>query len=287
MFDYKTIVSDSDLTMEFVTKEDGRIIANDRLNGNVTGEIYLNNGTFTASDDTVFFQYKLWMTRPERKVGHPVQLVDRRIDELIADYEELLVGAYILNRPNEQITPGRTQGYMMMLDWLRSTDFYSSPASTIYHGSYPGGLLIHSLQVYNEAISLMQVDAFKGVSVDSLTIAALTHDWCKIDSYESYMKNVKNEETGQWEKVPAYKKNFRGLPLGHGATSMFLASRFFKLDAETACAIRWHMARFNVCDSEVNEFQTANETYPLVHLIQFADQLSITSYEADRTGVRA
>lgn len=45
-----------------------------------------------------------------------------------------------------------------------------------------------------------------------------------------------------------------------------------------ALAIRWHMGRWNVVDSEVNDLQTANENYPMVHMIQFADQLSIVNY---------
>ena len=34
-----------------------------------------------------------------------------------------------------------------MLKWLDTTDFYSAPASTRYHGSYPGGLVQHTLNV--------------------------------------------------------------------------------------------------------------------------------------------
>ena len=36
-----------------------------------------------------------------------------------------------------------------MLDWLeRETDFFTAPSSTKYHGAHPGGLLVHSLNVY-------------------------------------------------------------------------------------------------------------------------------------------
>ena len=34
------------------------------------------------------------------------------------------------------------------LTWLKSTDFFKSPASTKFHGNYEGGLCEHSLNVY-------------------------------------------------------------------------------------------------------------------------------------------
>ena len=57
-----------------------------------------------------------------------------------------------------------------------------------------------------------------------------------------------------------------------------IANKFFKLDLAECLAIRWHMGRWNVSESEVNEFQQANEQYPLVHMLQFADRLAITAY---------
>ena len=93
------------------------------------------------------------------------------------------------------------------------------------------------------------------------------------------MRNVKNEETGQWEKVDAFKREYSGLTFGHGVTSMFYAMRYMPdLTEEEAAAIRWHQGRWNVCDAELNEFQRCNEIYPLVHLVQFADQLAIVQY---------
>ena len=40
-----------------------------------------------------------------------------------------------------------------LMDWLENdTDFFTSPASTRYHGSYEGGLVEHSLNVFNQLI---------------------------------------------------------------------------------------------------------------------------------------
>ena len=56
-------------------------------------------------------------------------------------------------------------------------------------------------------------------SEETIAIVALLHDVCKIDFYDIEMRNRKNEETGQWEKVPFYtiKDN---LPYGHGEKSV-------------------------------------------------------------------
>lgn len=40
-------------------------------------------------------------------------------------------------------------GIENLIEWLESTDFFTAPASTKYHGAYPGGLLQHSINVYN------------------------------------------------------------------------------------------------------------------------------------------
>ena len=35
-----------------------------------------------------------------------------------------------------------------VITFLEKTDFYTAPASTKYHGAYEGGLLEHSMKVY-------------------------------------------------------------------------------------------------------------------------------------------
>lgn len=166
------------------------------------------------------------------------------------------------------------------LSWLASTDFYSAPASTQYHDSYMGGLLKHSLKVADRALELHQSSAFAGlVYPEDAVFCALVHDWCKIGLYRSYMKNVKDEGTGQWNQVPAFKYvDDRAICLGHGTSSMYLVMKFFNISIEEAAAIRHHMGRWNCVEAEINELQQANRNYPLVHLIQFADQLAIVNY---------
>ena len=43
------------------------------------------------------------------------------------------------------------EGLEDLLDWLCKADFFTAPASTHYHGGYPGGLCQHSIDVYQYA----------------------------------------------------------------------------------------------------------------------------------------
>ena len=114
---------------------------------------------------------------------------------------------------------------------------------------------------------------------ESIFLVALVHDWCKIHLYESFMRNVKDEETGVWHKEPAYRRADKPyIPLGHGDASVFLCQRHFRLTLEEVCAIKWHMGKWATHDYDDNDMRAAETTYPVVHMLQFADNLSTASY---------
>lgn len=206
-------------------------------------------------------------------------------------YETLLAGCALLRAQKYAEETGRAydEGKCIIkiadvLRWLGDTNFYTAPGSTVYHDSYAGGLCDHSIRVATHAVKLYYSDVMPAVRRDctlaDVVLTALIHDWCKIDLYEPYMKNVKNDLTGQWEQVEAFKKREDFVaPFGHGASSLYLTMKFFKLSQEEALAIRWHMGEYNVANNEMNELHYANENYPLVFLLQFADRLSITNYQ--------
>lgn len=167
-----------------------------------------------------------------------------------------------------------------ILKWLESTDFFTAPASTRFHDSCDGGLLRHTLNVVHHILNLFELPEFRleSVSCSSAILVALVHDWIKINYYEKYLKNVKNE-AGQWVQEAAYKySNSEPYPFGHGVGSMYIVQKMFQLSMDEALAIRWHMGPWNMHTYESNELQASNKTYPLVHMLQFADQLSITDY---------
>lgn len=278
MYNYRLITPDSSFKFDFVAKEFNSHVVNaiDKTTGTIAGTVTLDDCTFDASSDEIFMNYKLYQTRPERHVGKFARIQGLNMDELVSEYEELLIGAYILTQHCSVEPNSKTYG--TMIDWLRQTDFYTAPASTRFHEAFPAGLLVHSLNVYNKMIELSKLKDFKTANIAEATLVALIHDWCKIGYYEAYQKNVKNNSTREWETRTSYRVNQRGLPLGHGVTSLYLAMQFMSLTTEQALAIRWHQGRWNVCDLEQNEFQKANADYPMVYMIQFADMLACTSY---------
>lgn len=225
---------------------------------------------------------ELWKCRCEGAVGEPVRLVSGASNNssvhMKENYEMLLAGAVMMLAEQKGINPDKAIPQIQRtLEWLEGTDFFDTAASTRFHDSEPCGLLYHSLKVYNQIIILRRLPQFKDCNLAESTLVALIHDWDKIYKYELYERNVKNE-FGQWEQVPSFRKNQRNVPFGRGTTSMFIASKFAQLSAEAMLAIRWHMGAWDVSGEDQSDLQMANENYPLVHLIQFADQLSITAY---------
>lgn len=150
-----------------------------------------------------------------------------------------------------------------------STDFFKAPASTRFHGNYEGGLLKHSLKVYellNEKLKHAPIEL--NISEDTIKIVALLHDICKVNFYKVDYKNAKNE-LGVWEKVPYYTVEDT-IPYGHGEKSVMMITEYMKLTPEEKYAIRWHMGL-----SEPKELYTtignAFTKYPLALMLFEAD----------------
>ena len=62
-------------------------------------------------------------------------------------------------------------GAEKLLAWMETTDFFTAPASTRFHAAYEGGLLDHSLNVYNVLISKHfdpETDDLEGYTIASL-----------------------------------------------------------------------------------------------------------------------
>ena len=166
--------------------------------------------------------------------------------------------------------------------WLDGTDFYTAPASTQFHDSFEGGLVYHSLNVYNQVLDLIKLPKFQSVDISSAVFVALIHDWCKINIYETYTKNVK-DDSGNWVKELAYRTRKNFISAGHGPQSLidamlFCTTKYSALSNDEMMAIRWHMYTYDVKSYDLRPLNNCCEVIPLVHLIQFADQLAITKY---------
>ena len=138
-----------------------------------------------------------------------------------------------------------------LMNYIRNkTDFYTAPASTQYHLSCEGGLLQHSLNVYDCLISKKQSPVWKKIMEDipeeSLVIMSLLHDLCKVNFYTKGSKNQKtydpekvaaaeswqrkHDDKGDfiWETVLKYEINDM-MPLGHGEKSVMRDGYYFNL----------------------------------------------------------
>lgn len=168
-----------------------------------------------------------------------------------------------------------------LLDWMGKTDFFTAPASTKYHCACPQGLVMHSVSVFN----VMMEKHFdeETDSVESFAVSALLHDLCKANFYKVSARNVKNDETGQWEKVPFYQIE-DAFPYGHGEKSVFLVERFMRLKIDEAMAIRWHMGGFE--DAAGYSMSLAYEKFPLAVKLHLADMESTYLREKHTSVIR-
>lgn len=164
-------------------------------------------------------------------------------------------------------------GSEKLLEFLlsRNSDFFEAPASSRYHGNYEGGLLEHSLNVYDclkDYLSRERVQKTYHLNYNEETIAivALLHDLCKINCYKQSMRNVK--ENGQWIQVPFYEFQDT-LPYGHGEKSVYMISGYMRLKREEAFAIRYHMGFAG--NEDARNVGTAFEMFPLAFALSTAD----------------
>ena len=149
------------------------------------------------------------------------------------------------------------------LEWLKTTDFFQAPASTRFHPAREGGLVEHSLHVYQRLRRLYMLEFTDGdipypEQDETIAICGLLHDICEIEA---------------------------GLPFGHGEKSVYIISGFMHLTHEEAMAIRWHRGfsdnEFKAGGTEVGN---AFEKYPLAALTHVADLQATYLDEAEGAG---
>lgn len=175
-----------------------------------------------------------------------------------------------------------------LLAWIESSDFFAAPASTRFHLSSPGGLLEHSLHVFERMKAICANEAtitpgFNEPSMETIAVCGLLHDICKANFYAVEMRNCKNDQ-GRWEQYPFYVVDDK-LPYGHGEKSVYIISGFMRLSREEAMAIRWHMG-FSDNDFQGGGYSVGNafDKFPLAVLLHIAD---LQATYLDETGDKA
>lgn len=161
------------------------------------------------------------------------------------------------------------EGIEDLIKFIESTDFFKAPASTRFHGNFEGGLVTHSLKVYEILKEkLKHTPTLMNISEDTIKIVALLHDICKVNFYKVDYRNAKNE-LGVWEKVPYYTVEDT-IPYGHGEKSVMMITEYMKLTVEEKYAIRWHMG-LSEPKELYNTIGSAFTKYPLALMLFEAD----------------
>lgn len=178
----------------------------------------------------------------------------------------------------------KREGAEKLLEYLLSpaSDFFTAPASSRFHSSYEGGLLEHSLNVYDCLVSYLSSERATSLgfnySEESIAIVSLLHDLCKVGVYKKGFRNVKDEK-GAWQRVDTFEYDDQ-LPYGHGEKSVYIASGYMRLTREEAFAIRYHMGYSSTEDAR--NVSAAFEMFPLAFALHVADSEATYYLECDK-----
>lgn len=152
--------------------------------------------------------------------------------------------------------------------YLEAVDYFNKPASTQYFKAYPGGLCQHALDLYFELGTLCNAYFPGQYSENDIIVVALFKDLYKAEMYESYMKNVKDDTTGEWTRVNAYRTKEERPTFGDlGFSSFMVAQHFFTFTDEQIEAI----VHGRGLDGYSIDIQDILKSYPLVALTRMAD----------------
>ena len=164
----------------------------------------------------------------------------------------------------------KREGAAELLAWLENeTEFFTAPAGAKHHGAYPGGLVAHSVNVYNRLQRIASVETFGTVIhagllaadvKERIAVLGLLHDVCKHDVY-----HTKENGEGYFFRDP--------FPFGHGEKSAYLIAQYMKLTPEEALAIRWHMGAFDngARGTDIKSLDAAMDLTPWVWWLHEAD----------------
>ena len=178
----------------------------------------------------------------------------------------------------------KREGADELLEYLKSTDFFTAPASSRYHNSFEGGLCDHSINVYYRLKKLIDNEdlLYNKYSDETIAIIGLLHDLCKINFYVKDYRKV--NEGGVWITKPYYKID-EVYPYGHGEKSVYIINKYMKLTDTEALAINWHMGPYDqrVKGQSPQTLEAALQSDDIVFLTYIAD--SMATYLDEKEGI--
>lgn len=140
------------------------------------------------------------------------------------------------------------EGIEHVIRQLKVGGFFEAPGSIVHHSNWKGGLLDHSLKVYDCAMKAREIIiSFSPEKEDylpenSVAITTLLHDVCKYDQYTIGRDGKPHHRTPESPYI------------GHGTKSVrLLQSWGMRLDSSEILAIRWHMGKSGITGKDKDE----------------------------------
>lgn len=216
-------------------------------------------------------------------------------EQILENKQEFIDLIKSISRPDSDI-----EG---LIAYLEATDFFTAPASTQYHCSFPGGLCLHSLNVYKALKRLVKNFASKvteipgdenttstkqivpNYSEDTMIIVGLLHDLGKVNFYEPSVRNVKvyspygkkEDSLGNfdWKEERCYKvrePENRDIIGTKGFTAGYTASMFIPLSKEEMITLT---NQYSAIEKEpLSDLPVVLGRYKLAVLLHSADILA-------------
>lgn len=154
------------------------------------------------------------------------------------------------------------------LEALESANYFEAPFTAQYTGSYAGGLCEYSVKLAYEMGRLCKAYFPGRYSSEDILKVALLKDFYRSLMYVPYKKNVKNEETGQWESTLAYKTTDDRPVFGDLGFSSFMVLRKYVSFTDEQLEAIIHSTGLNGYSVDIHDVL---KEYKLVALTRMAD----------------
>ena len=175
-----------------------------------------------------------------------------------------------------------------LIDYLNSTDFFTSPATANHFGAYEGGLCEYCLNVYDVMTQLIGIgyglidDIVGEGDTASIVVVSILHAIGKCNCYEKTVFNkkvysdigLKKDELGKydWVSTPGYKfKETNRFILGSiNENSAYIANYYVPLYASEYSAILCSSYDYSCSQSNNANIFDSYKTYKISSILHMA-----------------
>lgn len=156
-------------------------------------------------------------------------------------------------------------GIEQLIQYYRDSDFYTTWASSSYHCNYKGGLLQHSLNVCDYAMTLHK-EFNSTVDIQSVMFCALTHDTGKsgLKGHEYYVPNTL--KSGKLSGTKPIKINPNLRIKNHAWRSVLQLSKYVDLTEDEKVCIINHDGFY-----QAENRQAMLDIFELLYIVHSAD----------------